>query len=182
MTVNKKWSKEDIETIRKLVNKGLTSAQIAKQFYKVTRNSILGLCFRSGIEFPKTNQAGKALKDKHRANLLRNKALILKEKRAERRRQQRARMITIAELEQIKPPTLYPPPVANEESLLKTFMEIRSGECRAIIGEVNGIDTIYCAAPVQEGKSWCCKHHKIFTVPFQKKEESNKSVVDRTAN
>lgn len=182
MGVNLKWKQEDIDTIRKLVAKGLTSTQIATHFYNVTRNSIIGVCFRNGITFPKSKVTGKALKDKARANEIRRKALELKKKKAQWRKKLSSWQELSTTEEKTLPPTHYPPPKANEESLLKTFMEIRSGDCRAIIGDVRGLDTIYCAAPVKEGSSWCCKHHKVFTVPFQKKEGSDKSVVDRNAN
>ena len=174
MASNNKWAKDDIETIRRLVAKGLTAQQISKQFYKVTRNAIIGVCFRNGITFPKSSMVGKPSKEKMRANLIRQKALLLKEKRAERRRQLRAWKTMSPEPEQVKPPTFYPEPKANTESQLKTFMEIRSGDCRAIIGDVSGIDTIYCAAAVKDGSSWCNHHHKIFTVPFQKNQTANK--------
>lgn len=45
----------------------------------------------------------------------------------------------------------------------KTFMEIKNGECKSIIGDAKGVDTLYCARPVVKvGCDWCAQHYALY--------------------
>lgn len=50
-----------------------------------------------------------------------------------------------------------------EDHVNKTFMEIKNGECKSIIGDANGIETLYCARPViKVGCDWCAQHYELY--------------------
>ena len=39
--------------------------------------------------------------------------------------------------------------------------------CQYIAGEPCGLDTLYCAEPVEPGSSYCAQHHKLCYAGFQ---------------
>jgi hypothetical protein len=42
----------------------------------------------------------------------------------------------------------------------RTFLNISHGQCRFVIGEPCGPDTLYCGDPTLPRKSWCAAHAK----------------------
>lgn len=144
------WKPEDIELVKELAAKGLTSSEIASHFYRVSRNSIIGLCHRKKIRLQTPHYGGKSIG---------NTRIADKRKREERKK-----------MEALRPPKRKPPELPRElptphKPGKKTIMKLGYRDCRAIIGEVNGTDTLYCGDVAVEGKAWCATHMKIYTVP-----------------
>jgi hypothetical protein len=48
----------------------------------------------------------------------------------------------------------------------RTLLTIRDGECRYVIGEPDGAQTLYCSDPVIDRKSYCSKHAAIVFEPI----------------
>lgn len=144
------WKKEDIETVRELAAKGMTSAQIASHFYRVSKNSIIGLCHRHKIKLLTTNFGGRSIANARIAD----------------KRKREAQKGLLAEKKAKKPPMELPRelPVPHKKGQ-KTIMQLGYRDCRAVLGPVNGTRTIYCGDETVEGKSWCPTHMKLYTVP-----------------
>ena len=55
----------------------------------------------------------------------------------------------------------------------RTLRTVCQGECRYIIGDPNGPDTLYCGDPTLPRKSWCAVHaNKVFAT-------TNKTALER---
>lgn len=144
------WKPEDVETVRELAAKGMSAQQIASHFYRVSRNSIIGLCHRKKIKLLKPNYGGKPIG---------NTRIAEKRKREEQKKLR-------AERRMRKPPMELPRelPIPHRKGQ-KKLMQLGYRDCRAVIGPVDGIRTIYCGDETVQGKSWCPTHMKLYTVP-----------------
>jgi hypothetical protein len=174
-----KWEKEEIIIVRKLAADGYTAAYIASRLKGRTRNSVIGICNRQNIELKQHSSLGfmknvrgfVAAEKENRLNLIRGKHNKIKrllkvhrDKRLENRKKDGER----------KDPYIPKSIDAPADSQLKTFMQLMSGDCRSVMGDVAGIHTIYCAAPVKSGSSWCEKHHALYMVKEEKKSDGIK--------
>ena len=160
------WLDKEVEQIRKFAAEGKTAREIASYFDGRTRNAIIGLCMRKGIKL----LASKSTISKREA--IRHSGLP--------RRVIRKKLQTHTPVR--RPPTFFPdrPPVKG--STHKTMLELGYFDCRAIIGEVDGINTKYCGCMVTAGKSYCDEHRKIYFVPPQERKKLIKTTekyVDR---
>src|SRR6185312_3718965 len=57
-----------------------------------------------------------------------------------------------------KAPTFLEQAILDCVPLNIPFMELKSGQCRYVIGEANGLNTLYCGHPVEGETSWCGAH------------------------
>jgi len=157
--MNNYWSEKDIEFVQKLAMEGKSSTQIAAHFPDRTRNSVIGVCSRRGIALlvkPKRDQ---------------QKTLTKKPKKAKRKKS-----FIFGEGEKNAYGSLPPMPVNEEpdapytplnKKILK--LDFLFEQCRAILGPVKGLDTLYCGNKTVEGKSWCPHHMALYTFPIHTK-------------
>ena len=69
MSAHVVWTKERVKKVRRLAAVGYSASQIALRFYgDETRNSIIGICHRAGIQL-RGSRAGRPLTDAHKAAL-----------------------------------------------------------------------------------------------------------------
>jgi GcrA cell cycle regulator len=148
----RRWTKEELDLVKYLAKTGFSSTQIAKELGNGrTRNSVVGACSRNGIQLgSKIKETRVNVKFKDRIPLPRPKAVP-----------------------RPKPVRFAPEPLPIEEIKFKPcnkkILELEYFDCRAILGEVNGADTVYCGDKVKEGKRWCAYHHaKYFVKPERK--------------
>ena len=173
------WKKDELDVVAKLAAKGHTASFIASKLKGRTRNSVIGVCNRKGIElksrptlsFYKKVKGGSIDGSENRAILIRkNNNTFKKILGIQRNNRLKARQ---KRLEARLAPTPIKPTQANEQSQYKTFLELMSGDCRAVLGPVDGINTVFCAAPVKAGSSWCDKHHAIYMVKEERRPSSD---------
>lgn len=150
----KTWTTEEIEIVRKYAKEGLTSGMIARELGpSFTRNQIVGICARNNI------QLGGKIRS---ANVKLEKPQIVAKPRS-------------AFLLKKKPQKLPPQPIPPEEIIFSPFnkniLSLGMFDCRAIIGEVDGVNTIYCGDNVVPEKHWCRYHFNMYTIPMSKPTE-----------
>lgn len=146
----KLWKNKEIELIAKLVDKGYSAAMIALNFKGRTRNSVIGVCHRNGIKL--LSNSKKETSPKVPKSILRKK---------------KPKQLSLPFM--VAPKLLLP---SKEEEVPytpvnKTILELDNLflQCRAILGPVKGMDTLYCGNAVAEGTSWCKYHLDLYTVP-----------------
>jgi len=144
------WKKEDIDRVRDLAKTGITAKEIASHFEGRSRMSIIGLCHRQGIPL-----------------LVRGHRFVKRDDDTPRPPRTRVK----SKVKQ--PPKLIPQPPLEASMAYKpgnkTMMQLDNLflGCRAIIGPVQGIHTVYCGEAVLAGKSWCKDHFVLYTAPVQ---------------
>ena len=143
------WTPENVDLLRRLQAGGATFSIIAEQL-GTTRCAIagktrrLGLCkFTANLYKTKPNARGPRgpTGGPRNATTIANRILNARLKRAPQ-----------------------PPPIVSEpnpESHV-TMMALTLTACRYVVGEPNGIDTVYCGSQVWgEWESYCGFHHHI---------------------
>ena len=157
------WTAEQVQEIRAHVATGLSRAAIA-QIYGVTRNAMVGLCYRHAISGPNNQVVGAmvAKQRKQRANLLRStERPNLPEKTATDRWARKAK------------PTEFKfkfEPPANEPAPLRiSIVDLTALHCHNPIGETDDdCAPLYCGHPTQDS-SYCPFHHKLFHTTWQRR-------------
>ena len=142
------WTPENIDLLRRLQAGGATFSIIAEQL-GTTRCSIagktrrLGLCkFTANLYKTKPNARGPRgpTGNPRNSTTIANRILHARRKRAP------------------QPAPIYECEVENQV----TMMALTRKTCHYVIGEPNGIDTVYCGSQVRgEGEPWCAYHAHI---------------------
>jgi GcrA cell cycle regulator len=148
----KGWTEDELNLVKYLASTGLSSTQIAKELGNGrTRNSVVGVCSRNGIKLgSKIKETRKNIKFKPRIPLPKTQPTPRPNKIA-------------------LPPEPLPVEVIEFKPCNKKILQLGYFDCRAILGEVKGADTIYCGDKVKDGKRWCAYHHaKYFVKPERK--------------
>jgi len=137
------WSTEEMDIAFKMKNEGFSASLIGSKIGK-TRNAVLGFLHREAKKQP----------DKITL-VVKSKLYVSKKKPPRAQPKFRKNNIEYNDFIDLLP--------INEISYpTKTFMHLKLFDCRAIIGAVDGIKTVYCAAPTIKGFSWCKAHRMIF--------------------
>lgn len=123
------WTNEDIAYLRK--KWGLVSTLTIAKNLGVTKGSVVGKARRLGLPKLRMTDSPRKLSPYTAA---RNSALGRLKKRWS------------TSVGPMKPPKCIP------------MSEIRGGQCRYILGETNGMDTIFCGLETHLKTSWC-EHH-----------------------
>lgn len=158
----KKWTWEELKELRSLADKGLSALAISRKMIGRSRNSVIGVCHRNGIQLQSKNgkmmAAAKALLPNapKRVRPSRAKAKPLGPKLDILQPEYIAKRIEFVEDENFTPLNI-------------KITDLRHVSCRAVIGEVAAGDTLYCGHEVVEGKSWCQHHMMKYTVPLIKR-------------
>jgi hypothetical protein len=153
MTDNKPWSELELNKLKKMAKSGMSASAMAAELPGRTRNAVIGFMKRNGIE---------------------NKHFTPEEK--QRRKERIAAITKPKRIRKAKPKVfvqkILPPPapieLAVEEIITgnKILTELGFTDCRAVIGEISGLDTRYCGRPTDIGYSWCQYHRKLYLVPI----------------
>jgi hypothetical protein len=133
------WTVERIEILRDLRAKGEPFQLIGEQL-GTTRSAVAGKVSRLGLPPPKVHRAPAVPKRKSRPR----KARVVPDRKP--------RVVII------KPQVTEPPraPIG--------FMELRERHCRAIVAYDAFGFAMFCGHP-KTGKSWCARHHRLYTQP-----------------
>jgi hypothetical protein len=144
----KNWTQDEIDIVHAMRADGYSASLIGKRINK-TRNSILGMIHRAKVKEQRVSEFGWLPKKTKKARPPKPfKPRLAKDRTHKTTRYNKAKL-TLRE-------------VVAATSEPKTMMDLRMDDCRAIIGPVSGVDTLYCAAPVYPGTSWCPHHREIF--------------------
>jgi hypothetical protein len=153
VTYSKPWTWEEIKFVSDLASKGFSAKDISLELIDRTRNSVIGICHRKGIK------------------------LLQQEKRKQKflhplPKKKKSSVSKVTKFKQERLPTLNYFDIKEDENftpLNKTLMDLNRGECKAIIGPIKNLETLYCGYKSVEGKSWCPHHFLKYTVPDRKR-------------
>jgi len=142
------WTNEDIDKVRLFVSEGKTAREIALMFVGKSRNSIIGVMHRNSIK----SMTVRVKKEKPP-----------KEPRKPRREYSRlspfGKRNEMFEFDKKWP-------VEHKATGTKKIDELSIFHCRAVIGDVCGVETQYCGEVTVFGKSWCKEHYmRYFKMP-----------------
>lgn len=149
------WSDEEIEGVNHGIIRGLTAREISILLKTKTRNAVIGYMFRNNL---KTSGAVKLKKIKI--------AKIQKEERLYKLKESK-RLYGQVKFEDIFMS-------AKEHEMPtggivpKTIMELSMFDCRAIVSEIKGVETLYCGQRSSNFSSWCKEHKMKYFVPNSK--------------
>lgn len=139
------WTEERIETLRRLVDEGLTSSQIAMELGGVTRNAVIGKLHRLQIKL-------KTAWGNNRGD---------KPRRVRKMRQDRvARFVHRQVNGHGYRSHAFPSDDEHPGSLELSFMDLGDGHCRWPHGD--GQYT-FCGRPQLNGYSYCAHHERLAT-------------------
>lgn len=166
------WTEDEKRKMIKMAAQGYSTTQMGKALGR-TRNSIIGFAHRNKIDlnYRKSDHVHS------RAQAADERRLNVEKREAKSERKGPLNWNRIKKKDP-KPPTFVAAEVtARDPKKTVTFMELTHFHCKAIIGPVNGINTVYCGQIVKFGKSWCEHHHKKFFYPAI---ERAKNVAEKT--
>jgi len=152
----KPWTWEEIKFVSDLASKGYSAKNIALELVGRNKNSVIGICHRRGIPLlQRTIQ----------------KEQIPHPRPKKEREKRRGAKFNIKNPNPVRVPPMKIVEVPVFEDFVplnKTLDNLRYFECRAIVGPIKHMDTLYCGHPVVPSKSWCPYHFKIYTIPNKK--------------
>jgi hypothetical protein len=153
VTYSKPWTWEEIKLVSDLASKGYTAKNIAMELIDRNKNSVIGVCHRRGIAL-----LNRTMEKEKPLHPLPKKKTVPNFK------------ITKAKKERLPPVNIYDiKEDENFEPLNKTLMDLKYGECKAIVGPIKNFETLYCGHETVKGKSWCQHHFLKYTVPDRKR-------------
>jgi len=168
--MNPYWSEKDIELIRKLANEGKSSTKIAAYFPDRTRNSVIGVCNRRGIPLG--------------VRTAQNTSSTVRKKL---RKPNKQKKIVFGSGESYSNLSLPPLAISDEPDAPYTPMnkkilklDFLFEQCRAVLGPVKGLDTLYCGNETVKGKSWCKHHMALYTIPRTQKKETHNDQFEKS--
>ena len=146
------WSNEDIEKVRLFVSEGKTAREIAMSFAGKTRNSIIGVMHRNSIKSMTVR--------------------VKKEKTPREPRKLRREYFGLSPVKKKNEMFEFEKtwPVEHKATGTKKIDELSMFHCRAVIGDVCGVDTQYCGEVTIFGQSWCKEHYMKY---FKPRDELN---------
>ena len=137
------WTEERVAQLKDLWEHGWSAAEIAERIGICSRSAVLGKVHRLGLTA---------------------RVLSLSHYTPNPKRKRPTPKLSWTGLPKRKSPTRKAPkpiePASFNGGLGLKLFELKNGfsQCRYILGDVNGADTLYCGLPTLEDKSWC-KHH-----------------------
>lgn len=150
MTLQKLWTKDEIQIVRNLAEQGKSASQIGDAI-KRTRNAVMGVAFRNGIK------------------------LLNQKVKGQTRQKPTARRGDHLK----KPPLMEKQREAKHEELLITapsgennvpFLDRRYNQCKFIIGRTE--KEHYCCGEPVDRKGWCKYHASIVYRPPDPKPQN----------
>lgn len=154
------WGESEKDLIRKLAADHKSSSYIAKELNETfnterTRNSVIGICYRTGIQLQRTPAD----------NLARTNPKIHREKI----REKKPKKIPIARAaipEKIAPPLKVKQKIVSElkedhivdETKLIPVLQLRPNTCHFPVKEVSRSKWLFCGETINPGEIYC-KHH-----------------------
>ncbi len=149
------WPPDRIERLRSLAAAGLGPRQIADKL-GLSRNSILGKCYRLGIALTRQGKA------KRQPSRKRNISLYDGWK-PPRQSAADGLPVVVPSTATLQPPQPISLSVDTPEAPTGIY-DLQPGQCRFICsGE--GVDSIYCGAASVGGCSWCVRHRAVVWRP-----------------
>ena len=160
--MTKKWTWEELKELRNLASKGFSALAISRILIGRTRNSVIGVCHRNGIQ----------LQNKNGSMVAAERALLPSVPKRVRPSRSKPRPIG---------PNFDPLPkayivrkttIVDDENFVPMNIKItdlRHSHCRSVVGEIDAGDTMYCGHEVVPGKSWCPHHMMKYTYPLIKR-------------
>ena len=149
-SINRVWTIAEGIQARKLNEAGYTAREIGAKLGR-SRNSVIGWFHRQGVKLK---------------NVLTPEAKLAKARRVYKKRGRQPpkplpvepKISKLFVNSKTKEPILQP---MDEKNV--TFMKLTNMMCKAVIGEANGVKTIYCGEkPLKAGHSWCEYHHSLY--------------------
>lgn len=146
----KLWTTGEIQRIRELAADGLSAREIAGHFDGRTRNSVIGVIHRNNIKL-----RAKEL------SVPRPPVRTVAKPKEQTQRKDKVR-INIVQKSLFPELNMATYNVSERRLPITKFMDLKAWSCRAILGPVNGLETIYCGEPSVIGKSFCPYHCKKY--------------------
>jgi hypothetical protein len=138
--VNQSWTLKDKLIVMEMAEKGYTAKEIAHAV-KRTRNSVLGFCNRNEIKFNHKVRGGKTTSA-----------------RKPKPKPERKVVVKVKPVYQPKTQVYIP-----ENGEYTSFHQLQMNNCRAVIGDAMGENTLYCGKLVMKaGCAWCEEHYKLY--------------------
>ena len=135
------WTDERVALLRELHALGISYSAIAARIGGVTRNACIGKAKRIDLPDKTRAKSPREVKARHRpiswTGFLKRKSPIRK-----------------------RPMAVEPSPFTGGLKLKLSELKNGFSQCRYILGDVNGLDTLFCGLPTLDEKSWC-KHHDL---------------------
>jgi GcrA cell cycle regulator len=144
------WPIERVEQLQVLAAKGLSARQMADKM-KMSRNAILGMCYRRGIAIVK--QASKPKQRRIRAGVGNARITLNTPRRP------RGDPTLVFEAPATQPPQI--PIDAPSLSLAVKIMGLKDDSCRFPVSEEPDVNMLYCGAVQQNGCSYCPYHAQL---------------------
>lgn len=149
------WSDEEIKMLHDGIAKGASARELSLLLKTKTRNAVIGYMFRNNL---KTSGA-----------IQLNKIKVAKKHKEERH-------ITPSEPKRfygrVKFEGIFMSAKDHEVPTAgaapKTIMELSMFDCRAVVSEIKGIETLYCGQQSHDLSSWCKEHKMKYFVPNSK--------------
>jgi hypothetical protein len=158
--IQKPWTDDEIAVIEKGLDDGLSMAQIARLLPGRTRNSVSGKIHRASLRktpLPARSKQDPAAKKPEKRGRAIFRSIVHKPRLVDKG----GRKIP-PYAPRLKPEPVKGPPAPIDPALVsrnpKKMMMLGPFDCRAILGEVRGLNTLYCADPTEIGRSWCAYH------------------------
>lgn len=134
------WTEERDAKLKEWLAEGWSFSQVGAGL-GVSRNAAIGRTYRLGLKGP------------------------LKEPKTRKPRRSKLHPDRIYKrIKQRNPPMIfdnYQPQIGDVVPLNIPFMEIETGQCRYIVGEPDGVNTLFCGHGVVDGLSYCAGHARL---------------------
>lgn len=156
------WTGENVEYLRK--NWKHYSATELGAYFGCTRNAVIGKARRLNLPPKKTGVKREKRVLPKRARIDKHLTEKVRKARAKAKAEPKRTRLGSGALTPGQTDTLH---VEEREHKKVPLRDLKKNirECRWIIGQINGYDTIFCGDPVVEGKSWCPEHHRLVFPP-----------------
>lgn len=144
------FTDDEVETLKRLLHEGKSRKQIAMEIGR-SRNSVCGKIHRLGLSTPHVPKAAKPVP-------IAPKAI-------------RPKPVKPAKIKPVKPMggIMLQAALEPAKPLNMTFMDLGYGDCRWIIGDPAGLDTLYCGSKTPDGKPYCASHHTLCYTPVPRR-------------
>ena len=155
----KDWPLERIEELQALAAEGLSARDMADKMH-MSRNAILGMCYRRDIKIKRQFKAKNRLKRPNGGNRIR----LYGDWKPPRQTPSRGLGMAIREPAVHLPPGMTDLPATAPEGLGVSYFDLAPEHCRYVCsGE--GLGIVYCGATSEPDCSWCARHRRVVYRP-----------------
>jgi len=144
------WTAEQDQELRQLATDGWSARQISVRFPGKTRNAVIGRLHRIGAVLTLKNRYGQTIDPKAKAQ----RDLENQQRRAAVRL---AKGISFQKKEYREINHIID---GNPTPKCISFMELDNQSCRYVIGDVKGLDTVFCGDIKLDGQAYCQAHYR----------------------